>query len=72
MSGARKPKFRVGQVVAEIGESVYFCVEEVISDGAGDYFYDVGTLMRWDESNLRPLTAREIGPSAAGKRRGAK
>jgi hypothetical protein len=62
MSRKGKAKFAVGQVVVEVGGSSCFHVEEVIPNEHGEYFYDIGTLMRWNESELRRLTSREIGP----------
>ena len=77
MSGARKPKFHLGQVVFGT------------ADDGGEYVrvnrvgptQDLGMTEvkcfnpRWGgmeiyrAKDLRPLSTREIGPSAAGKRR---
>lgn len=67
----RKPKFSVGQVFALRGyekydPDQYGIVRSVLSDAEGKALYDVLVslqgYMRYYEGELRPLTAREIGP----------
>jgi len=65
------PKFSVGQIVAtRTRDPHYFRVAEIYS--AAHFLYRGWyTDTHYPEQELRPLTASEIGPSAAGKRRGA-
>jgi hypothetical protein len=60
------PKFRVGQVVNAQG--VYLGIERILPDSR----YDLGTLIHWHEAELRPLTAREIGPRPKRRSKGTK
>ena len=63
MAAKRKPKFRVGQVVA-CGSSYWRITD--IREYAGTVEY--AEIWSWhQEKHLRPLTAREIGPRK-GKR----
>ena len=65
MSGARKPKFSVGQVVM-LKESA--CPIKLLCPFIEDTYHDeYGN--EYHRHELRPLTAKERGPSAAGKRR---
>ena len=67
MRGKQKPKFRVGQVVAVIGANEK-CFEKIESHDREneEYLVDSGYFSDYD---LRPLTAREIGPRPRGKGR---
>ncbi len=65
---SRKPRFRVGQVVFWSGDNEWYPFKiqhRFLKDGVWNYDSGDGPHL---ESELRPLTAREIGPSRkAGK-----
>ena len=84
MSRARKPKFRAGQFVVVRSSAAGMPTVVRIDSGycqmysywqmyTGTHSGPVGDIVAsYYERELRPLTARERGPSAAGKRRGAR
>ena len=76
MSGARKPKYKVGQVIWYHRRNEYWALEKLRArkyfpgEGWGYQFEDSLDYGFREEERMRPLTAKEIGPSVAGKRRG--
>lgn len=70
-----KPKFRVGQVVCGLstgGKRVYYGRVKGFGykiSPEGNEFYEMNNGGMYLESELRPLTAREIGPRRERKRR---
>jgi hypothetical protein len=57
---ARKATFRVGQVVSFVETKNYYEVRAIRNTSHG-FYYDIGTLDLWAESDLRALTKREAG-----------
>ena len=67
----KKPKFRVGQVVFLVPEDEPFKIRRRLHDPSDGWEYsneDLGIRLTFEE-DLRPLTAREIGPRKPGKRK---
>lgn len=66
----KKPKFRVGQVVATNSPPYwsrsYFRIAEIGKNRSGCLLYSGDSYYDWTGRQLRPLTAREIGPRQKG------
>ena len=64
MPTKKKPKFRVGQVVRASG--LYAKVYLAYENGRGGYAYEISpdglAFQQADGKDVRPLTAREVGP----------
>jgi hypothetical protein len=58
---ARKPKFRVGQVVVHKLSSVVQRIARIWQDADGFWWIEVETMDVWDPDYVRPLTKREAG-----------
>ena len=64
MSGARKPKFRVGQVVMLKGSA---CPIKLLHPFKDTYHDEYGN--EYQRHELRPLTAKERGPSTGRRKK---
>jgi len=65
------PKFRVGQVVRiKTAETLFEIGNVVTQDKIHYYWDDSSNSLGFAEKQLRPLTAREIGPSPKRRPKG--